>query len=101
MGRTNTLLPDLHTKAVMEAEGPALRDAGLFWRKIEYAKGWQKLNLLALSVLIAANRFSRQASGGDLSSDRAGPDAAPGWHAWVKRDLVGGIITAAKRLLPP
>ncbi len=37
MGRVNTLLPELHAKAVMDVEGQALRDAGLSWRKIEYA----------------------------------------------------------------
>ena len=39
MGRVNTLLPELHAKAVREVEGQALRDAGLSWRKIAYAKG--------------------------------------------------------------
>ncbi|MCL7930688.1 DNA-3-methyladenine glycosylase family protein [Halomonas llamarensis] len=39
MGRVNALLPELHAKAVIDIEGQALRDAGLSWRKIEYAKG--------------------------------------------------------------
>lgn len=39
MARVNTLLPELHAKAVIDIEGQALRDAGLSWRKIEYAKG--------------------------------------------------------------
>ena len=45
MGRVNTLLPDLHAKAVMEVESQALRDAGLSWRKIEYAKGLAEAEL--------------------------------------------------------
>lgn len=45
MGRVNTLLPELHAKAVMEVEGQALRDAGLSWRKIEYAKGLAEAEL--------------------------------------------------------
>ncbi len=45
MGRVNTLLPELHAKAVMDAEGQALRDAGLSWRKIEYAKGLAEAEL--------------------------------------------------------
>ncbi|MCP1314966.1 MULTISPECIES: DNA-3-methyladenine glycosylase [unclassified Halomonas] len=39
MGRVNTVLPELHARAVSEIEGQALRDAGLSWRKIGYAKG--------------------------------------------------------------
>ncbi|MCB8889457.1 DNA-3-methyladenine glycosylase family protein [Vreelandella malpeensis] len=38
MGRVNAVLPELHAQAVSEIEGQALRDAGLSWRKIEYAK---------------------------------------------------------------
>ncbi|WP_447046011.1 DNA-3-methyladenine glycosylase family protein [Vreelandella sp. H-I2] len=45
MGRVNTLLPALHAKAVMEVESQALRDAGLSWRKIEYAKGLAEAEL--------------------------------------------------------
>lgn len=45
MGRVNTLLPELHAKAVMEVEDQALRDAGLSWRKIEYAKGLAEAEL--------------------------------------------------------
>ena len=45
MGRVNTLLPELHAKAVVEAEGQALRDAGLSWRKVEYAKGLAEAEL--------------------------------------------------------
>ncbi|EHA16491.1 DNA repair protein [Halomonas sp. HAL1] len=45
MGRVNTLLPELHAKAVMDVEGQALRDAGLSWRKIEYAKGLAEAEL--------------------------------------------------------
>ncbi|WP_447554688.1 DNA-3-methyladenine glycosylase family protein [Vreelandella sp. EE22] len=45
MGRVNTLLPELHAKAVLEAEGQALRDAGLSWRKVEYAKGLAEAEL--------------------------------------------------------
>ncbi|MFI0473164.1 DNA-3-methyladenine glycosylase family protein [Halomonas sp. HMF6819] len=45
MNRVNTLLPALHAKAVMEVEGQALRDAGLSWRKIEYAKGLAEAEL--------------------------------------------------------
>lgn len=45
MGRVNTLLPELHAKAVIDTEGQALRDAGLSWRKIEYAKGLAEAEL--------------------------------------------------------
>ncbi|WP_447927481.1 DNA-3-methyladenine glycosylase family protein [Vreelandella sp. EE27] len=45
MGRVNTLLPELHAQAVMEVEGQALRDAGLSWRKVEYAKGLAEAEL--------------------------------------------------------
>ncbi|PRY64812.1 DNA-3-methyladenine glycosylase II [Vreelandella songnenensis] len=45
MGRVNTVLPELHAKAVMDVEGQALRDAGLSWRKIEYAKGLAEAEL--------------------------------------------------------
>lgn len=45
MGRVNTLLPELHAKAVIEIESQALRDAGLSWRKIEYAKGLAEAEL--------------------------------------------------------
>lgn len=45
MGRVNTLLPELHAKAVIDVEGQALRDAGLSWRKIEYAKGLAEAEL--------------------------------------------------------
>ncbi|MGO2243056.1 MAG: DNA-3-methyladenine glycosylase family protein [Halomonas sp.] len=45
MGRVSTLLPELHAKAIMEVEGQALRDAGLSWRKIEYAKGLAEAEL--------------------------------------------------------
>ncbi|MFG6668230.1 DNA-3-methyladenine glycosylase family protein [Halomonas sp. HNIBRBA4712] len=45
MGRVNVLLPELHAKAVMDVEGQALRDAGLSWRKIEYAKGLAEAEL--------------------------------------------------------
>lgn len=45
MGRVNTLLPELHAKAVMEVDSQALRDAGLSWRKIEYAKGLAEAEL--------------------------------------------------------
>ncbi|AVI61956.1 DNA-3-methyladenine glycosylase family protein [Halomonas sp. GFAJ-1] len=45
MGRVNTLLPELHAKAVLEVEGQALREAGLSWRKIEYAKGLAEAEL--------------------------------------------------------
>lgn len=45
MGRVNTLLPELHAKAVMAVEGQALRDVGLSWRKIEYAKGLAEAEL--------------------------------------------------------
>jgi DNA-3-methyladenine glycosylase II len=45
MGRVNTLLPELHAQAVMDVEGQALRDAGLSWRKIEYAKGLAEAEL--------------------------------------------------------
>lgn len=45
MGRVNTLLPELHAKAVMDVERQALRDAGLSWRKVEYAKGLAEAEL--------------------------------------------------------
>ncbi|MDR5899433.1 DNA-3-methyladenine glycosylase 2 family protein [Halomonas vilamensis] len=45
MGRVNTLLPELHAKAVIDIEDQALRDAGLSWRKIEYAKGLAEAEL--------------------------------------------------------
>ncbi|MCZ0927561.1 DNA-3-methyladenine glycosylase 2 family protein [Halomonas janggokensis] len=45
MSRVNTLLPELHAQAVMDVEGQALRDAGLSWRKIEYAKGLAEAEL--------------------------------------------------------
>lgn len=45
MGRVNTLLPELHAMAVREVEGQALRDAGLSWRKVEYAKGLAEAEL--------------------------------------------------------
>ncbi|MCA1771804.1 MAG: DNA-3-methyladenine glycosylase 2 family protein [Halomonas sp.] len=45
MGRVNTLLPELHAQAVIDIEGQALRDAGLSWRKIEYAKGLAEAEL--------------------------------------------------------
>ncbi|MFN2408936.1 MAG: DNA-3-methyladenine glycosylase [Halomonas sp.] len=45
MGRVNTLLPELHAKAVIDIEGQALRDAGLSWRKIEYARGLAEAEL--------------------------------------------------------
>ncbi|MGP9674636.1 MULTISPECIES: DNA-3-methyladenine glycosylase family protein [Halomonas] len=45
MSRVNTLLPELHAKAVIDTEGQALRDAGLSWRKIEYAKGLAEAEL--------------------------------------------------------
>ncbi|WP_083007723.1 DNA-3-methyladenine glycosylase family protein [Halomonas sp. GT] len=45
MGRVKVLLPELHAKAVMDIEGQALRDAGLSWRKVEYAKGLAEAEL--------------------------------------------------------
>lgn len=45
MGRVNTLLPELHAKAIIDIEGQALRDAGLSWRKVEYAKGLAEAEL--------------------------------------------------------
>ncbi|MCC5902115.1 MAG: DNA-3-methyladenine glycosylase 2 family protein [Halomonas sp.] len=45
MGRVKVLLPELHAQAVMEVESQALRDAGLSWRKIEYAKGLAEAEL--------------------------------------------------------
>lgn len=60
MGRVNTLLPELHAKAVMDIEGQALRDAGLSWRKVEYAKGLAEAEL--------AGTFSADGLG-DLSDE--------------------------------
>ncbi|UYO76065.1 DNA-3-methyladenine glycosylase 2 family protein [Halomonas qinghailakensis] len=45
MGRVTSLLPELHAKAVMDVEDQALRDAGLSWRKVEYAKGLAEAEL--------------------------------------------------------
>ncbi|SJN14288.1 HhH-GPD base excision DNA repair family protein; Probable 3-methyladenine DNA glycosylase/8-oxoguanine DNA glycosylase [Halomonas citrativorans] len=45
MSRVNTLLPELHAQAVLDTQGQALRDAGLSWRKIEYAKGLAEAEL--------------------------------------------------------
>ncbi|AQU84436.1 MULTISPECIES: DNA-3-methyladenine glycosylase family protein [unclassified Halomonas] len=45
MGRVKVLIPELHAQAVMEVESQALRDAGLSWRKIEYAKGLAEAEL--------------------------------------------------------
>lgn len=45
MARVNTLLPELHAKAIIDTQGQALRDAGLSWRKIEYAKGLAEAEL--------------------------------------------------------
>ncbi|SER53028.1 DNA-3-methyladenine glycosylase II [Vreelandella subterranea] len=45
MGRVNTLLPELHAQAVIDIDSQALRDAGLSWRKIEYAKGLAEAEL--------------------------------------------------------
>lgn len=45
MGRINTLLPELHAQAVIDIDSQALRDAGLSWRKIEYAKGLAEAEL--------------------------------------------------------
>ncbi len=39
MGRARTLLPDLTPQAVLEMDVARLRDAGLSFRKIEYAQG--------------------------------------------------------------
>lgn len=45
MGRVTSLLPELHAKAVMDVEDQALRDAGLSWRKVAYAKGLAEAEL--------------------------------------------------------
>ncbi|UYF99912.1 DNA-3-methyladenine glycosylase family protein [Halomonas sp. GD1P12] len=45
MNRVNTLLPALHAQAVMDVEGEVLRDAGLSWRKVEYARGLAEAEL--------------------------------------------------------
>jgi len=45
MSRVKTLLPELHAKAVMDVEDQALRDAGLSWRKVAYAKGLAEAEL--------------------------------------------------------
>lgn len=45
MGRVTSLLPELHAKAVMDIEDQALRDAGLSWRKVAYAKGLAEAEL--------------------------------------------------------
>jgi DNA-3-methyladenine glycosylase II len=45
MGRVKALLPELNAKAVMDVEEQALRDAGLSWRKVEYAKGLAEAEL--------------------------------------------------------
>ena len=39
MGRVTDLLPELSADALLSVEAQALRDAGLSWRKIEYARG--------------------------------------------------------------
>ncbi|ELY22866.1 DNA-3-methyladenine glycosylase family protein [Vreelandella titanicae] len=58
MGRVNTLLPELHAKAVMEVEGQALRDAGLSWRKIEYAKGLAEAELAGTFSAVGLEQLS-------------------------------------------
>lgn len=45
MGRVTSLLPELHAQAVMDIEDQALRDAGLSWRKVAYAKGLAEAEL--------------------------------------------------------
>ncbi|WP_434983732.1 DNA-3-methyladenine glycosylase family protein [Vreelandella zhaodongensis] len=45
MSRVKALLPELNAKAVMDVEEQALRDAGLSWRKVEYAKGLAEAEL--------------------------------------------------------
>ncbi len=45
MGRVTSLLPELHAQAVIDVEDQALRDAGLSWRKVEYAKGLAEAEL--------------------------------------------------------
>ncbi|MFC7369016.1 DNA-3-methyladenine glycosylase family protein [Vreelandella zhaodongensis] len=45
MSRVKALLPELNAKAVMDIEEQALRDAGLSWRKVEYAKGLAEAEL--------------------------------------------------------
>ncbi len=45
MGRVTSLLPELHAQAVIDVEDQALRDAGLSWRKVAYAKGLAEAEL--------------------------------------------------------
>ncbi|RUR30180.1 DNA-3-methyladenine glycosylase 2 family protein [Vreelandella andesensis] len=45
MRRVKAVLPELHAEAVIGVEGQALRDAGLSWRKVEYAKGLAEAEL--------------------------------------------------------
>jgi DNA-3-methyladenine glycosylase II len=45
MGRVNERLPTLNASAVSAIDGQALRDAGLSWRKVEYAKGLAEAEL--------------------------------------------------------
>ncbi|MYL23624.1 DNA-3-methyladenine glycosylase 2 family protein [Halomonas alkaliantarctica] len=58
MARVNTLLPELHANAVMEVEGQALRDAGLSWRKVEYAKGLAEAELAGTFSAVALEQLS-------------------------------------------
>lgn len=48
MSRVKALLPELNAKAVMDVEEQALRDAGLSWRKVEYAKGLAEAELTGM-----------------------------------------------------
>lgn len=45
MGRIHTQLPTLNAAIVAAIDGQALRDAGLSWRKVEYAKGLAEAEL--------------------------------------------------------
>ncbi|SHM23431.1 DNA-3-methyladenine glycosylase family protein [Vreelandella subglaciescola] len=45
MGRINAQLPALTASAVAAIDGQALRDAGLSWRKVEYAQGLAEAEL--------------------------------------------------------
>lgn len=53
LGRLNERLPALSARAVADIDGQVLRDAGLSWRKVEYAKGLAEAEL--------AGRFSAAA----------------------------------------
>ena len=105
MGRVNTLLPELHAKAVMEVEGQGLRDAGLSWRKIEYAKGLAEAELAgtfsadglahlsddeAIAAITQLRGFGRWSAEIYLMFAHGRPDIMPGL------DL--GLVIAAQHL---